>query len=592
MDNNSSIYSLAKIEYTKQLIDILTQHLFDGIKSIYDESKIVFSQQTTKSVLTIFRLFLEKIPIWNNSIIESETYRIIESSKCDWLDDLITAVFISHTKILTSIGPNSNNIKIDLTIPKTINFIHKCYINLAREIWKNPYLFDDNIKGHEYQKNINTIEIVIKESIETTIRKLLPIKDILKTHLLTYDNENNEEIKKISEDLEIKKLLLQEIKNLKNQNNKIQTNDDNDNHNHNDNDNDIENVKDIENDNDNDNENENDKDIENDNDNENDNGNKEMKNIVTITKMEANNDNNVKEILPSDDGYFSPDENDSKEKCNNIEINDIPDITEEKYNVDILNNDTKYDNFLNKVDSFNIDKVNESSSNVNDLLSNLHDNKYVLNNELENKSDKLENNKFKNNIWDNFKSSINSNNEKISLNQNNEIDATFINKDIKNINDVNINKVNSNKVELTKLDDRVELTKLDENKVELTKLDDRVELTKLDENKVELTKLDENKVDDNKVDENKVEFTKVDDNRVELTKVDENKQYLTKVDNIDKNNNILKEVMTIEKNKVDDDLETMDNFFNDVSSLMEKKGVNINKSNNLYTLFDDAVENE
>ena len=49
--------------------------------------------------------------------------------------------------------------------------------------------------------------------------------------------------------------------------------------------------------------------------------------------------------------------------------------------------------------------------------------------------------------------------------------------------------------------------------------------------------------------------------------------------------------MTIEKNKVDDDLETMDNFFNDVSSLMEKKGVNVNKSNHLYTLFDDLTNN-
>ena len=43
-----------------------------------------------------------------------------------------------------SIGSNNNN-KINLTIPKLINFIHKCYINIARELWKNPLLFSESI---------------------------------------------------------------------------------------------------------------------------------------------------------------------------------------------------------------------------------------------------------------------------------------------------------------------------------------------------------------------------------------------------------------------------------------------------------------
>ena len=42
----------------------------------------------------------------------------MKSAKCDWLDDLITAVFISHTRILMSIGPNQSFKKINVTIPK------------------------------------------------------------------------------------------------------------------------------------------------------------------------------------------------------------------------------------------------------------------------------------------------------------------------------------------------------------------------------------------------------------------------------------------------------------------------------------------
>ena len=179
---NTPIFAQAKVEYTSQLVDILYPHMFDGVKSIYDESKLLYRSKGT-AILLIFRELLEKVPIWNGEIIDSECSRIINNSNCDYIEDLITAVFISHTKILTSIGQNKSFQKINLTIPKTGTFVHKCYINTARELWKNPYLFNENVPGHEFQKNNKEIEEIIKRCIENTIRNSLPIKDILKEHL-------------------------------------------------------------------------------------------------------------------------------------------------------------------------------------------------------------------------------------------------------------------------------------------------------------------------------------------------------------------------------------------------------------------------
>ena len=207
---NTPIFAQAKVEYTKQLIEILYPHMFDGVKSIYDESKIIYSSKTGTPILLLFRELLEKVPIWNSEIIDSECSRIINNSKCDWIDDLITAVFISHTKILTSIGPNQSFQRINVTIPKTSSFVHKAYINTARELWKNPYLFNENIPGHEYQRNSKEIENVIKNCIENTIRHLLPIKEILKEHLDT-EGDNN----LLNQKEEIKKLLRDELKELK-----------------------------------------------------------------------------------------------------------------------------------------------------------------------------------------------------------------------------------------------------------------------------------------------------------------------------------------------------------------------------------------
>ena len=212
-EQNSPIFTQAKLEYTNQLIDILTPHLFDGVKSIYDEAKTVNSVNRRQSITLLFREFLEKVPSWSNVLIEGESDRIIKSSVCDWLDDLITAVFISHTKILTSIGVNTKNSSIDLVIPKITTFIHKCYINIAREMWKNPYFFTENVIASEYQKNMRSVELIIKECIENTIRQLLPIKEILKQNLDR--SEIKSEISQKSPDShDIKALLLEEIKNL------------------------------------------------------------------------------------------------------------------------------------------------------------------------------------------------------------------------------------------------------------------------------------------------------------------------------------------------------------------------------------------
>ena len=125
-------------------------------------------------------------------MIVNETDRIIEYSKCDYLEDLLTAVFISHTKILMSIGSNNTD-RINLTVPKLSNFIHKCYINIARSLWKNPLLFSENISGLEYQRNLNTIESIISDGIENTIRFSLPVKDIIKGQLDLQEKSEKEE---------------------------------------------------------------------------------------------------------------------------------------------------------------------------------------------------------------------------------------------------------------------------------------------------------------------------------------------------------------------------------------------------------------
>ena len=64
----------------------------------------------------------------DQDMLNSECERIMNDSGCDCWDELVTAVFLSHTKILTAVKKANKNRKINLKIPKIDHFIHKCYI--------------------------------------------------------------------------------------------------------------------------------------------------------------------------------------------------------------------------------------------------------------------------------------------------------------------------------------------------------------------------------------------------------------------------------------------------------------------------------
>ena len=66
----------------------------------------------------------------------------------------------------------------------------------ARNFWKKPYLLYHILPNIELQRNLSDAEHLIKESIEETIRKQLPVKHILQEYLGKdyQDDDVNEDI--------------------------------------------------------------------------------------------------------------------------------------------------------------------------------------------------------------------------------------------------------------------------------------------------------------------------------------------------------------------------------------------------------------
>ena len=149
----------AKKEYTKKLNNILLPHFtkyFDNLSSL----------------LTDNREELRKIPIWNSAIVNTFVDDI--KKDCSWLEELVTAVFISHVKILSSVKINDSKQTINLKVPECSLVIHNIFCNCSECIYYKLDLLP-------VQKEIMTE--IIDHSIELSISELLPFENILAMYI-------------------------------------------------------------------------------------------------------------------------------------------------------------------------------------------------------------------------------------------------------------------------------------------------------------------------------------------------------------------------------------------------------------------------
>jgi hypothetical protein len=191
-DFNTNVLSEAKNEYSSRLINILSPLVIEGFRSILKEANdLCLRNNEDSKYLMTFQNFLTRVPRWNQEIINIETKRIIETSKCPYLEDLLTCVHITQLKVLTSIRVSTQQKKIDIDIPKLNNFVHKVYIEAARKIYQNVYLFENDIMPLIQQKYMRETEIIIKEAILNVIRSSMPIEKILRAYI---DETEEEEV--------------------------------------------------------------------------------------------------------------------------------------------------------------------------------------------------------------------------------------------------------------------------------------------------------------------------------------------------------------------------------------------------------------
>jgi len=198
-----NVYADAKTEYTRQLTQFCVTSYLSYFLTLLEESKEI--DKDSKKLLLNFQNSLKSIPEWNHEKVQKETSKIIKEINCDYFDDLLSAVFVAHTKVLSAIRLTTKQKKLQITIPKVEHFLHHTLIECARILWSNVYMFSPSGSPIERQKNLREIERLIQDGILQSIRSMLPVKNILKEYLKDdEDDVDDDKEEVVSEKEEVK----------------------------------------------------------------------------------------------------------------------------------------------------------------------------------------------------------------------------------------------------------------------------------------------------------------------------------------------------------------------------------------------------
>jgi hypothetical protein len=174
----------AKSHLRDHLSNLLISPVSEGFWSILKTAQDLCERNgQPDQVLRTFQNMLTKIPDWNDSTLTTEVERIVKTTKCSYLDDLLMGVFISYMKSFASLQyrGTSTHIDLDFDRPTMEKFIHEMYIQSARKFWQVAYLFKvTGVTNEQQARNRQEIDKIISECLEHVICSFLPWQSIAK----------------------------------------------------------------------------------------------------------------------------------------------------------------------------------------------------------------------------------------------------------------------------------------------------------------------------------------------------------------------------------------------------------------------------
>jgi hypothetical protein len=129
----------------------------------------------------LFQSKMKAIRAWNTDQVAEVYKEIVEEENREFLSELLTAILIMKTKLLTMFKLDDKSKNVNLKVPSNEHFIHKLLITISHHVYNDPMVFSlvDTYQAKLYKDFLDTIE----RSIGETISEFTPVKSILKSYV-------------------------------------------------------------------------------------------------------------------------------------------------------------------------------------------------------------------------------------------------------------------------------------------------------------------------------------------------------------------------------------------------------------------------
>ena len=184
------VYTDARTEYSKQLCQTIVPAIFKLFMDMLKKAREDVNGESRK-VLFRYQTLLNEIPDWNMDKVYREISGLVDAINCEYMKELITAVFLAHAKVLMAIRISKIDSNINLTVPAVDHFLFKVLCETGKLYWKSTYLFRDDVANLDKQQNLRSAEQLVVEGIHSAIRAMIPVKNILRDCITASDKKDD-----------------------------------------------------------------------------------------------------------------------------------------------------------------------------------------------------------------------------------------------------------------------------------------------------------------------------------------------------------------------------------------------------------------
>lgn len=170
--------------FTAMLCDAMIPVMISVFWEIWLEAQ---KEAKGKNTVQVYQTLLRDVKTWNSSISTQNTEAIVKSDPL--FPKLLAAVFVIQVKILSAIRTERSSKKICIKLPKSDVFVQMCYVECAKDIYKNPEIIT---KTHSDEEREDNLHARFSKHIAFVITKLVPTAEILNTYLTLPEDDTTD----------------------------------------------------------------------------------------------------------------------------------------------------------------------------------------------------------------------------------------------------------------------------------------------------------------------------------------------------------------------------------------------------------------